>query len=238
MTTFAEKIIAFNEQLDFQGSLPDGISIMNPFREDKNIIPVSSGFYRKYYNDNDTRHLILGINPGRFGAGVTGIPFTDPKRLIEKCALEFHGELKHEPSSVFVYEVIDAFGGAEAFYREFYINSVCPLGFTTTNAAGKVVNYNYYDFAGTGHGLSLHSKSIYDFIVDNIQKHIAMGVETDVCFCFGKGKNEAFLCKLNDERKFFGKIVALEHPRFVMQYKSRSKRFYIDKYLSAFNQII
>ena len=230
MTTFADRINAFNRQLDYRGSLPDGISIMNPFRDNDSILPISSVFYNKYYHDNIPRHLILGINPGRFGAGVTGIPFTDPKRLIEKCGLEFQGELKHEPSSVFVYEMIDAYGGAEAFYRRFYINSVCPLGFTTTGPKGKEVNFNYYDRADV-------TGSVYNFIIDNIQKQIAIGVKTDVCFCFGTGKNEAFLRKLNDRMGFFGKIIALEHPRFIMQYKSRSKQMYIDKYLSAFAQI-
>jgi hypothetical protein len=128
MTTFADRVIEFNQHLDFQESLPEGIQVMNPFKDNDQTMPGSSVFYRKYYSDQDIRFLILGINPGRFGAGVTGIPFTDPKRLIEKCNLEFHGDLKHEPSSVFVYEVVDAFGGAEAFYRKFYINSVCPLG--------------------------------------------------------------------------------------------------------------
>jgi hypothetical protein len=230
MKTFAEKVIAFNNQLEFTGALPTGIRIMNPFKENNHIIPVSSGFYRKYYNDNNKRHLILGINPGRFGAGVTGVPFTDPKRLVEKCALEFHGEMKHEPSSVFVYEVIDAFGGPSAFYKKFYINSVCPLGFTATGPGGREVNYNYYDNREV-------TEAVYSFIVENIRKQIALGVETDMCFCFGTGKNETFLRKLNDEFKFFRKIVALEHPRFVMQYKARSKQFYIDKYLSAFKHM-
>ncbi|MEI7723661.1 MAG: uracil-DNA glycosylase family protein [Bacteroidota bacterium] len=230
MNTFADRIIAFNKQLDFTGDLPDGIRIMNPYKEDEYIIPVSSGFYRKYYNDCKPRHLILGINPGRFGAGVTGIPFTDPKRLIEKCGLEFQGDLKHEPSSVFVYEVIDAFGGATEFYSKFYINSVCPLGFTAPGPNGKEVNYNYYDNTQL-------TSAVYNFIIDNIQKQIAMGVETDVCFCFGTGKNETFLRKLNDERHFFHKIVALEHPRFVMQYKTKSKQIYIEKYILAFSQM-
>ena len=227
MKTFAEKVINFNKHLDFREALPDGISLMNPFKDDKNILPVSSAFYRKYYSDHASRYLILGINPGRFGAGVTGIPFTDPKRLIEKCGLEFHGELKHEPSSVFVYEVIDAFGGATAFYRKFYINSVCPLGFTATGSAGKEVNFNYYDNKEL-------TEAVHDFIIWNIRQQISMGINTDVCFCFGTGKNESFLRKLNEENKFFGKIVGLEHPRFVMQYKARSKQFYIDKYISAF----
>jgi hypothetical protein len=229
MNTFADKVIAFNKQLDFPGGLPEGISIMSPFR-DPLVRKTSEAFYRKYYDDDHPRYLILGINPGRFGAGVTGIPFTDPKRLIEKCGLEFHGELKHEPSSVFVYEVIDAFGGATAFYRKFYINSVCPLGFLAVGPKGKEVNYNYYDSKDL-------TKAVYNFIVNNIQKQIAMGVETNVCFCFGKGKNETFLRKMNDERKFFGQIIALEHPRFVMQYKAKLKQVYIQKYLSAFLEI-
>ena len=235
METFADKIIAFNEALDFSGRLPEGIRIMNPFRDNDSILPVSSAVYRKYYSDQLPRHLILGINPGRFGAGVTGIPFTDPKRLIEKCGLAYQGELKHEPSSVFVYEMIDAFGGAVAFYEKFYINSVCPLGFTVTGRNGKEVNCNYYDFLLPGHTAA--SSPVYDFIVDNIRAQIAMGVETDVCYCFGNGKNEKFLRKLNEENHFFGKIIALEHPRFVMQYKAMSKQFYIDKYLSAFREI-
>jgi hypothetical protein len=82
MQSFAGKIIAFNRQLNFSGKLPAGIRIMNPFQENVEIMNLSAKFYRKYYNDQNRRHLILGINPGRFGAGITGITFTDPKRLV------------------------------------------------------------------------------------------------------------------------------------------------------------
>ena len=145
MKTFADKVIHFNKTLSFSGVLPGGIRIMNPFREDKKVNQTASSFYKKYYDYQSTRHLILGINPGRFGGGITGIPFTDPKRLIEKCGISFHGELKHEPSYVFIYEMIDAFGGAEAFYQKFYIKYICPLGFTSFNRKGKEVIYHYYD---------------------------------------------------------------------------------------------
>ncbi len=202
---------------------------MNPFQEDKNVIPISSSFYKKYYNDNHKRHLILGINPGRFGAGLTGIPFTDPKRLIANCGIEFNGHLAHEPSSVFVYEVINAFGGEEAFYNRFYINSMSPLGFTSLGKNGKEVNYNYYDSKEL-------TRSVFDFIIANIQKQIGLGIYTDICYCFGTGKNEEFLLEINNQFGFFKKIIALEHPRYVMQYKSKSKEEYIEKYLSAFNQ--
>jgi hypothetical protein len=229
LNTFADRVISFNQSLDFTGDLPAGIRIMNPFREDEKVLPLCSAFYRKFYSDNRPRHLILGINPGRFGAGVTGLPFTDSKRLRNACGLPYAGKETHEPSSVFVYEVIAAYGGVEAFYQTFYINSVCPLGFTKTGSEGKEINYNYYDSKEL-------TAAVYDFMVESIQKQLALGLETEICFCFGTGKNEKFLQQLNEEQKFFGKIVALEHPRFVMQYKAREKQAYIHKYLAALGQ--
>lgn len=231
MKTLAGRIIDFNKLLQFEGHLPAGIRIMNPFRESKEALKASSLFYKKYYSDNRKRYLILGINPGRFGAGLTGIPFTDPKRLVSNCAIPYKGPNAHEPSSAYVYDMIAAYGGEEAFYRNFYINSVCPLGFTALNGKGKEVNYNYYDSPQL-------TKAVKDFMVWNIRQQIAMGVHTDTCFCFGTGKNEAFLHKLNDQFGFFGEIVALEHPRYIMQYKSKEKQQYIDKYLERFRRVI
>jgi hypothetical protein len=75
------------------------------------------------------------------------------------------------------------------------------------------------------------------FIVENIKKQIALGCHTDTCFCFGTGQNEKFIKKLNEEYNFFKEIIALEHPRFIMQYKAKSKQAYIDKYLEAFSSI-
>jgi hypothetical protein len=229
--TFAEKVIHFNKQLDFKGTLPYGINIMNPFKENPQVNNLTEQFYTKYYNDNNKRHMILGINPGRFGGGVTGIPFTDSKRLKAVCNINYEGKETHEPSSVFVYEVIEAFGEAEEFYSHIYINSICPLGFTATTKTGKEINYNYYDSKEL-------TAAVYDFIIENIKKQIDLGNYTDTCFCFGTGKSEKFLRTLNDKHGFFKNIVALEHPRFIMQYKSKTKQQYIDKYIAAFKDVI
>ena len=230
MKNFADKVNAFNKSLLYKGELPAGISIMNPFKKDKNIITTSAAFYNKYYGDNNARHLILGINPGRFGAGLTGIPFTDPKRLTEKCGLLYQGELAHEPSSVFVYEVIDAYGGPEAFYKKFYINSICPLGFTSISKKNETVNYNYYESKAL-------TKAVEDFIKQSIQEQLDFSIETDLVFCFGMDKNEKFLRALNDQKKYFKEIVALPHPRYIMQYKSKLKQAYIKMYLTTFNLV-
>jgi hypothetical protein len=225
--TFADKVIEFNRTLDFKGKLPDGIRIMNPFKEDDAVIAISASFYKKFYNDDHSRHFILGINPGRFGAAVTGVPFTDTKRLAEKCGIQYSGKETHEPSSVFVYDVIEAYGSMNEFYHDFYINSVCPLGFTVGDAKGNETNYNYYDNKEL-------AKVVYPFIVDSIQKQLEFGIQTDVCYCFGTDKNMKFLSSINKEYGFFKKITPLEHPRYIMQYKTKSKQRYIDKYVAAF----
>jgi hypothetical protein len=225
--TFGERVIAFNKGLELKVELPEGYRVMNPFQENKSALEISSAFYRKYYNDNRKRWLILGINPGRFGAGVTGIPFTDTKRLTEKCGLVIEKLKTYEPSSVFVYEVIDAYGGVEKFYSDFYINSPSPLGFVQIDEMGKEKNFNYYDSKEL-------QNMLVDFMVQSIKQHLSLGIHTDIGFCLGTGKNYKFLNKLNQEYNFFERLIPLEHPRYVMQYKSKEKEMYIDKYLKAF----
>jgi len=197
---------------------------MNPFWENPEVISVVSAFYRKYYSDNRPRRIILGINPGRFGAGSTGIPFTDTVRLKEKCGLSIPGIKTHETSSVFIYEMIDMYGGPDKFYGDYYISSVSPLGFTKTALSGEEVNYNYYDNREL-------MEAILEFAVESINKQLSFGIDSETGFCLGTGKNFKFLSRLNSEYHFFKKIEPLEHPRFIMQYRSKQKYFYIDSYI-------
>jgi len=226
MMTFADKVISFYSDISFGGKLPEGISIMNPFRNNPQVMKTISLFYRKYYNDNRERHLILGINPGRFGAGATGIPFTDTVRLEKKCGLSLPGIKTHETSSVFFYDMIDKFGGPEKFYGDHYISSVSPLGFTAAGNKGKEVNYNYYDSREL-------TAALMDFIIDSIKKQLGFGIHRDACFCLGTGKNFKFISELNREHNFFEKIIALEHPRFIMQYRLKKKDLYINHYVTV-----
>ena len=222
--TFARKVIEFNRNLEFKGTLPAGVGIMNPFRENPVVNTLSAEFYTKFFSDDKERKLILGINPGRFGAGSTGIPFTDTKRLNENCGIPFTGFRTHEPSSSFIYEMISAFGGVKEFYGSYFLSAICPLGFTREGKNEKPVNFNYYDTR------ELESIS-YPFILDTLKKQISFGVDKSVCYCLGTGKNEIFLRKVNKEHHFFEEIIALEHPRYIMQYRARFKDQYIDKYV-------
>jgi hypothetical protein len=221
--SFAQRMKHFNRSLQLAAPLPDNIAVLNPFRESKLALSCADAFYDKYYNDNKKRWPILGINPGRFGGGLTGVPFTDFKRLQQVCGIDTGGTSSHEPSSEFIYRMIAAMGGADAFYKQFYINSVCPLGFIIHKGAGKWVNYNYYD-----------DKALYAavkaFIVQSIQQQIALGLYIDECFCLGK-KNTAYLSTLNDEFHFFNTITELPHPRFIVQYKRKQIDSFIDLYV-------
>jgi hypothetical protein len=227
---FSESVIKFFRELKYRGSLPPGISVMNPFRDNPDIFPLISEFYNKFYFDSNPRNLILGINPGRFGAGVTGIPFTDSKRLSEKCGLSIPGLKTYETSSVFIYEMIEAFGGVEHFYNKFFISAVCPLGFTLVTDKGKNINYNYYDSDKL-------ISAVKDFIIDSLAKQLEFGIRRETCFCLGTGQNFKFLIKLNNDLKIFNKIVPLEHPRFIMQYKTKQKDIYIKKYIEELGKV-
>jgi hypothetical protein len=205
--------------------LPPGIDVLRPFRDDNRVLAWSDAFYDRFYSDLQPRHLILGINPGRLGAGQTGIPFTDTKRLFEYFGLGDGENLTHETSSSFIYRVVDAFGGAEHFYKQFLVSSVCPLGFVSLTK-GKEVNFNYYDSPDL-------QKAVTPFIIRCMEKQLEWPINREVVYCLGTGKNLAFLNELNNSHRWFNRVVALEHPRYVMQYKSKQVDAFIAKYLQV-----
>ncbi len=217
----SDKILDFLLNLQFSIQLPADVEVMNPFT-DEETKRVAMQFYQKYYHDNNPRSCIIGINPGRFGGGVTGVPFTDPIRLKSECNIESNWPLRQELSSLFVYDMINAFGGAERFYARFYITSFSPLGFTKR---GK--NLNYYDDRQL-------VESIKPFAVNCFRKQLGWGLNTTVAFCLGEGDNFKYLSKLNIEHHLFNKIVPLPHPRFIMQYRLKRKEEYISRYLKEF----
>ncbi|MDQ3140811.1 MAG: DUF4918 family protein [Bacteroidota bacterium] len=203
--------------------IPKGIELIFPYNN-PGPQKIIQSFYQKFYQDTEQRSLILGINPGRHGAGTTGIPFTDGKRLFNYCEIE-PDNLSHEPSSEFVYETIEAYGGVNKFYKDFFISSVSPLGFTKN---GK--NLNYYDD-------SVFQKSLKPYISYQLLRLLDMPLQLNHIICWGEGKNYAYLKQLNSELSIFGTIKALAHPRFIIQYKRKHIREYIKIYVDAFHEI-
>lgn len=214
----AEKINQFNNKLSLQIQLPESVEVMNPF-EDKTTVKLAETFYNKYYSDSNSRKLILGINPGRLGGGVTGVPFTDPVKMQKNCGIPNDLQKKTEPSAGFIYDMIDAFGGPELFYNRYFIYAVCPLGFTKNG-----INYNYYDDKEL-------EEAVTPFILDSLQHILSFNVEKEVCYCLGNGKNYKYLNNLNKQYQFFQKVVPLPHPRWIIQYRRKRYQEFIELYL-------
>ena len=227
--TFGEKVITFNQTLQYTGKLPQGFQVINPYLDHPETMEVMGKFYHSFYGDTNSRRFIVGINPSRHGAGVTGVPFTDTKRLESECGIA-HSKHTHEISSVFMYDMIAEYGGTTAFYKEFYVNSPFPLAIVRQTPEGKWLNANYYDDKNL-------FEMVKDFMIESLKNHISLGLDTSEVYILGK-KNAEFISKLNQESKLFERLKVLEHPRYIQQYKSREKQLYIDKYILTLNNLM
>jgi Uracil DNA glycosylase superfamily len=219
-STFGARVLDFYRSLE-PPATPRGIAVMNPYR-DATVMRYVRAFLDAYCADDAPRTLVFGINPGRFGSGVTGITFTDPIALADFCGIANHMPRRRELSSIFIYDVIERLGGVREFHRRFFLTAVCPLGFTR---AGK--NLNYYDDPRL-------ERSSTPFIVESIARHLAIGGRRDTAIVVGAGANRRFLERLNETHRFFDAIHAVDHPRFIMQYRRRQLARYLDEYERVF----
>lgn len=218
MTTWAKHLFDFYMTLEPPSALPGGIEWLYP-QERPEVKTVLKAFLHKYYNDKEPRKLILGINPGRYGAGVTGVNFTAPKQLTENLSLPHDFKMQSELSAEFIYLMIDAYGGPAAFYSDYFISSVCPFGLIKN---GK--NINYYDDREL-------SVTLEPFIVSATNHLLKGNFIREQCICIGGEKNYKYLSKLNEKNKWFQNITPLPHPRFIMQYRRKQLREYVDLYI-------
>jgi hypothetical protein len=214
--TFGSRVIDFYKHLKPPRLGGLDVDALYPYR-DPAVMQVTSAFYSKFFGDRRKRVFIIGINPGRFGAGTTGVPFSDPVSL-EKLGIENPFPKRREMSAEFIEAMIERLGGLRDFYRSFFITAASPIGFTR---GGK--NYNYYDDPKL-------LAAVRPFIVKNLRVQLDFGARRHVAIVLGTGKNFAFLERLNDEHEFFDSLVSVEHPRFIMQYRRPHIARFLDKY--------
>ena len=220
---WAEHLYQYYRDLKPPQQLPNHVEWLYP-QKDPVVMKIVEQFLHWYYNDEHPRRIFLGINPGRFGAGVTGVNFTAPRQLKESCGIDHPFKNQTELSAAFIYEMIHAYGGPDLFYRHYFIGSVCPLGFIRN---GK--NINYYDDKELANIVTpFISKSISDLLQNNADR--------SVCFCIGGEKNFHFLKHLNNQNHWFERIEPLPHPRFIMQYRRKQKDQFIQLYLKAISK--
>lgn len=222
MQTTGQKILDFYKGVELNRVKTKGVSVMNPFLSEE-VQEINEVFYNRFFNDSGKRTFMIAINPGRFGAGVTGIPFTDPVELEEELGIPNSFQKRKELSAVFIHDMIQALGGFDAFYSKFYITNVSPLGFVKD---GK--NLNYYDIKSL-------QEELEPFIVQHMNHQVREWGSSEVAFTIGKGKNHKAVVDLNKKHGWFEKVIALPHPRWVMQYRLKSKDLILDELIMDIN---
>ncbi|GAA4385689.1 uracil-DNA glycosylase family protein [Hymenobacter koreensis] len=207
MPTFADRLLAFLTHFPAATALPDDVLAYHPYQE-----PTAHGlltqFAHRFYADNQPRVAILGINPGRFGGGTTGIAFTDPAALALHCHIPNELPRRAELSSQFVYQLIAALGGPQAFYQHFYLGSLYPLVLLRHG-----LNHNYYDAPAL-------TQALWPDMQTSLREQAALGLRRDVVVCLGR-RNGEYFARLNNELGLFERVVVFDHPRYLMQYKRR-----------------
>ena len=94
-------------------------------------------FYNSVYENGLPKIVLCGINPGRNGAGKTGILFLDFTSLSK--IMNGVNRSDSERSAQFFYDIVEEIG-VGTFYNSFYVTNISWVGYTK---GGK--NLNCYD---------------------------------------------------------------------------------------------
>ena len=224
-SSFAKQILDFYFSLPKDTAIPNGVSTIYPF-DNAETKRVMQTFFDKYYDDSKPRTYLIGINPGRLGSGITGIGFADAYHLEKYCDIPNSFDKRVEISAAFMFEVMEAYGGVEKFYKDFFFTTVMPLGLLKDEK-----NYNYYDDIKTQDALE-------PFITETLLSQMALPQAKPNIICVGTGKNLKYLKAFNDTHKCFESIEVVPHPRWVMQYRRKEKQKYIDLYLEVMKRVL
>jgi hypothetical protein len=223
--SFGDQVLAFYRTLPRPPLTSAPVEWIDPFHMPE-VSRCMDEFYSRFYGDNRPRLFVFGINPGRFGSGITGIPFTDGHSLTHACGIATSLPQRQELSATFIHRVIQAWGGADPFFGQMYITAVSPLGLLRGGT-----NFNYYDDRSV-------LKELEPFLVDAIQRQLVFGARAQAAVVIGTGKNLQVMQRLNAEYHFFDELRAVEHPRFIMQYRRNQVDEFVASYVRVFKELL
>lgn len=223
--TFSIAIERFLTTLRFDGDLPSGIEILDPYTNPETRRVVHE-MVTRYYTDAPPRLGMWGINPGRFGAGITGLSFTDPWAVSNLLNIDTTLTGRRELSAEFISMVIESYGGPTAFYRDVYMCALSPLGFVMGDK-----NINFYDDPKL-------IRSIVPFVLSSLQTQHQAGLIADRCIILGTGKLKTFAEREVKSTMGYKYIEYLEHPRYIMQYQRARVTMFVDRYVETIRRIM
>lgn len=222
--SFGSHVEDFLTSVVIREVLPKDFHVLRPYTNPE-VQRIVHNMCKKYYTGVQQRIAVWGINPGRFGAGVTGLSFTDPYAVKHSLGIATTLEGRRELSAEFIQDVIEAYGGPGDFYRSLFLTALCPLGFVKNG-----VNINFYDDVDLQRRLT---PSIFHWI----QQQIAFGVRTDNTVVLGTGKLRTFFEKHIRTQCGFQNVAYLEHPRYIMQYRRKERDAFVALYVDTFRSL-
>lgn len=184
-----------------------------------------STFYQKYYADKQGRHFIFGINPGRFGAGLTGVPFTDPLRLETECGIE-----NKLPKSGALFPDF-----CLAIYSWLWWNSdFCPIFLHHfAIALGLCAQWREYPRLLRRPATCPQRRAVY--CVEPADATAISPLEIRP-FASVKARIMPILKKLNEREGFFREIIR-PHPRWIMQYRRKRVEEFVERYVGVLQSL-
>jgi hypothetical protein len=222
--SFASNVASFLTQLASPAGLPAGIEVLDPYR-DPEVQRVVREMARRYYTDAPQRLSVWGINPGRFGAGITGLSFTDPWAVAHQLDIATTLTGRRELSAEFIGDVIDAYGGPQEFYRDVYLGAVSPMGYVEHG-----VNVNFYDTPEL-------LRAVVPYAIACMQEQMRYGLRRDTAVVLGTGKLKQSIERFINPSVGFGQVIYLEHPRFIMQYRRSQRSAYVERYVDTLRSL-
>lgn len=222
---FGSSVATYLTSLQFTGSIPQDFEVLNPYVYPE-VRRVVTTVCHRFYVDSRPRIGIWGINPGRLGAGLTGLSFTDPVSLQHVLGVTSTIVGRSEPSAQFITDVIQSYGGPEAFYRDVYMSALSPLGFLRD---GK--NVNFYDDP-------VFAANIVPWIDEQVAIQETFGLQRGNAIVLGKGKLQAYVERNIRQRRGWEQVTYLEHPRFIAQYRRKSWNEYVTLYVTAIRNLV
>lgn len=222
MILYDDLVTKYEENSEFIRELSDaGIDILNGYRSNKNNIKK---FYKYFYKNKYPKIVLCGINPGRNGAGKTGIPFIDFDTLRE-IFLTIFGQSdivsEKENSAQFIKYLIEHFeGNYTDFFEKIYLTNYSFLGYTKGND-----NLNYFELPPNAKGF-IDEMFVYEMNV--IKPNVIIPLSEEVEKSLILIKQKGLINFATDSR--------LPHPRYCF-FPSRIK-IKSDEYLARLNNYL
>lgn len=216
--TIRKSVIKFYRSFTPPPGLSSDVELINPYDNEERREAIEQ-YYAKYFDDEDARIHILGINPSRMHPTATGVNYTDGFALAEYCGIENNFSKNRELTSDFFYRVINVMGGASEFFGRVFPWAMMPV---TVTKKGNYANYYSNDVV----------EDLKHLVEENV-KWTSRLPSSGRLVILGTGENQKFFESMRGSPFGYNDVRVVPHPRWIMQYNRGKVGKFIEQYQDA-----